>query len=92
VTEIGALGTTLAATSNRRVRRFLQEPQGVTSQKTAFLIVTAVKTSNVTFQIPLCSCLFSELTSIAITPLWISRPRKWSWPDRGTIQSFAWKD
>jgi hypothetical protein len=27
-------------------RRFLQEPQGVTFQKTAFFIGTAVKTSN----------------------------------------------
>jgi hypothetical protein len=27
-------------------RRFLQDPHGVTSQKTAFFIVTAVKTSN----------------------------------------------
>jgi hypothetical protein len=30
--------------------RFLQEPHGVTSQKTAFVIVTAVKTSNLTSQ------------------------------------------
>jgi hypothetical protein len=28
--------------------RFLQEPHGVTSQKTAFFIVTAVKTSDLT--------------------------------------------
>jgi hypothetical protein len=28
--------------------RFLQEPHGVTSQKTPFFIVTAVKTSNLT--------------------------------------------
>jgi hypothetical protein len=27
--------------------RFLQEPRGVTSQKTLFFIVTAVKTSNI---------------------------------------------
>jgi hypothetical protein len=27
-------------------RRFLQQPHGVTSQKTSFFIVTAVKTSN----------------------------------------------
>jgi hypothetical protein len=27
-------------------RRFLQEPQGITTQKTPFFIVTAVKTSN----------------------------------------------
>jgi hypothetical protein len=36
-TEIGELGTTQAATSN---------PHGVTTQKTPFFIVTAVKTSN----------------------------------------------
>jgi hypothetical protein len=37
--------------------RFLQEPHGVTSQKTAFFIVTAVKTSNLTWHLPtgLCS-------------------------------------
>jgi hypothetical protein len=35
-------------------RRFLQEPHGVTSQKTAFLIVTTVKTSNVTIQFFTC--------------------------------------
>jgi hypothetical protein len=29
-------------------RRFLQEPHSVTSQKTPFFIVTAVKTSNLT--------------------------------------------
>jgi hypothetical protein len=29
-------------------RRFLQEPHGVTSQKTAFFIFTVVKTSNIT--------------------------------------------
>jgi hypothetical protein len=54
VTRIGELGTTLAVTSNRRTlrkipkRRFLQEPHGVASQKMAFFIVTAVKTSNLT--------------------------------------------
>jgi hypothetical protein len=67
VTRIGELGTTQAATSNRRTlcyskfndschpdeeelgsskSRFLQEPHGVTSQKTSFFIVTAVKTSD----------------------------------------------
>jgi hypothetical protein len=59
VTRIGELGTTLAATSNRRTlrkntkvppkRRFLQEPHGLTSQKTPFFIVTAVKTSNLKY-------------------------------------------
>jgi NifB/MoaA-like Fe-S oxidoreductase len=29
-------------------RQFIQEPHGVTSQKTPFFIVTAVKTSNLT--------------------------------------------
>jgi hypothetical protein len=28
---------------------FLQEPHGVTSKKTAFFIITAVKTSNLTY-------------------------------------------
>jgi hypothetical protein len=44
MTRIGELGTTLALTRNRRTlrrniskRRFLQEPHGVTSQKTAYL-------------------------------------------------------
>jgi hypothetical protein len=41
VTRIGELGTTLAITSNRRTLR-----SSVTSQKTLFVIVTAVKTSN----------------------------------------------
>jgi hypothetical protein len=40
VTRIGELGSTLAVTSNRRML--------VTSQKTPFFIVTAVKTSNLT--------------------------------------------
>jgi hypothetical protein len=44
VTKIGELGTTQAATK----RRFLQEPHGVSTQKTPFFIVTAVKTSNLT--------------------------------------------
>jgi hypothetical protein len=52
VTRIGGAGTILAATSNRRtlrkIRRFLQDPHGVNSQKTPFFIVTAVKTSNLT--------------------------------------------
>jgi hypothetical protein len=50
VTRIGELGTTLPVTSNRstlrRNSRFLKEPHGVTSPKTAFFIVTAVKISN----------------------------------------------
>jgi hypothetical protein len=62
MTRIGELGTTLAsdvpslsilvslmkeALSSSK-SRFLQEPHGVTSQKTQFFIVTAVKTSNLT--------------------------------------------
>jgi DNA-binding TFAR19-related protein (PDSD5 family) len=41
VARIGELGTTLVLTSNRRIpkRRFLQEPRGVTSQKTPFFIL-----------------------------------------------------
>jgi hypothetical protein len=53
VTKIGELGTTQAATSNR----FLQEPHGVTTQKTPFFIVTAVKTSNLTF---MATCLHAK--------------------------------
>jgi hypothetical protein len=41
-TRIGKLRTTLAETRNRRT------PHGVKSQKTAFFIVTAVETSNLT--------------------------------------------
>jgi hypothetical protein len=39
VTRIGELGTTLALTSNRRTlrKKYLQEPHGVTSQKTQFV-------------------------------------------------------
>jgi hypothetical protein len=48
VTKIGALGTTQAATSNRRTLRRNTKPHGVTTQKTPFFIVTAVKTSNLT--------------------------------------------
>jgi hypothetical protein len=48
---ISYIGTTLAVTTNRRTllrntSEFLQEPHSVTSQKTPFFIVTAVKTSN----------------------------------------------
>jgi hypothetical protein len=49
VTKICELGTTQAATRRRQVppkRRSLQEPHGVTTQKTPFFIVTAVKISN----------------------------------------------
>jgi hypothetical protein len=64
VRRFGELGITLAVTSNRRTLRsftmysnisyvppklrLLQETHGLTSQKTEFFIVTAVKTSNLT--------------------------------------------
>jgi hypothetical protein len=51
VTTIGVLGIRLAVTSNRHAAKkhwFLQEPRGITSQKTALLIVTAMRTSNLT--------------------------------------------
>jgi hypothetical protein len=44
VTIIGELGTTLAITSKRSTLRRNTMPHGVTSQKTEFLIVIAVKT------------------------------------------------
>jgi hypothetical protein len=48
VTRIGELGA-LAATSNRHTPLFLQETHVVKSQKTAFFIVTTVKTSNLIY-------------------------------------------
>jgi hypothetical protein len=47
VTRICELGT-LAVTSNRRTLQRNIKPHGVTSQKTVYFIVTAVKTSNQT--------------------------------------------
>jgi hypothetical protein len=44
VTRIGELGTMLAVGIGDGDDTFLQELHGVTSQKTAFFIVTAVKT------------------------------------------------
>jgi hypothetical protein len=48
--RISELGTTLAATNNYFPSKgqLLQEPHGVSSQKTTAFIVTAVKTSNLT--------------------------------------------
>jgi hypothetical protein len=48
VTRIGEIGTTLALTNNYHnisSQRATQGPNGVTTQKTAFFIVTAVKIS-----------------------------------------------
>jgi hypothetical protein len=57
VTRIGELGTTIAITSNQNTTACecqllvtATEPQGITSQKTAFVMVTAVKTSNLTLK------------------------------------------
>jgi hypothetical protein len=48
VTRIGELGTTLAVTSNRCTLRRNTKCNQVTSQKTPFLIVTTMETSNLT--------------------------------------------
>jgi hypothetical protein len=54
VTRIDELGTMLAVTSTLMEvlfplkSQFLQQPYGVTPQKTPFFIVTAMKTSNLT--------------------------------------------
>jgi hypothetical protein len=45
VTRIVEVGTTLVATSNRRTLR-----RNITSQKTPFFRVTAVKTSSLTYK------------------------------------------
>jgi hypothetical protein len=45
-------------------RRFLQEPHGVTSQKMAFLIVTAMKISNLTFHEHIFSRTFASKSFI----------------------------
>jgi hypothetical protein len=51
-------------------RRFLQEPLGVTSQKTPFFIVTPVKTSNLTyFKVVCVYCVFGVLSSNSPEPL-----------------------
>jgi hypothetical protein len=42
--------------------KFLQEPYGVTSQKTAFFTVTAVKTSDVTYAFSVPVIISKELT------------------------------
>jgi hypothetical protein len=52
------------------LRWFLQDPPGVTSQKTAFFIVAAVKTSNPTWSV------FSFLFTITInTPVWTGKKK-----------------
>jgi hypothetical protein len=44
--------------------RFLQEPHGVTSQKTPFFIVTDMKTSNLTYQ-----SYLSEKAQVGMIPV-----------------------
>jgi hypothetical protein len=47
---------TLAVTSNRRTkRRFLQEPLGVTSRKTAFSIAATMSRNNINREDTMCS-------------------------------------
>jgi hypothetical protein len=83
VTRIGELGTTLTVTSNRRTlrrntrrcyipskRRFLQEPHGVTSQKTPSFIVTAVKTSNLTLSDIRFSYTLSQTPGCSLAPMY----------------------
>jgi hypothetical protein len=48
-------------------RQFLQEPHGVTSQKTPFFIVTAVKTSNLTKGLKTLFFVSSETSVLART-------------------------
>jgi hypothetical protein len=54
VTRIGELGKGLAATSNRRTlpRNSHRNTHGISSQKTAFVIVTAMKSPNLTNVVP----------------------------------------
>jgi hypothetical protein len=48
---------------------FLQEPRGVTTQKTPFFIVTAVKTSNLTFK-----CVALAIAELHPTELTLHTP------------------
>jgi hypothetical protein len=53
-------------------RGFLQEPHGVTSQKTAFFIVIAVKTSNLTFTNVMTSRRMLYIGNLTITGMIIN--------------------
>jgi hypothetical protein len=82
--RISELGTALAVTAEATCeeilwwrqyvtpkRRFIQEPHGVTSQKKAFFIVTAVKTSNLKQHNPvLRQCTRSNPMHLLYTSLW----------------------
>jgi hypothetical protein len=61
--------------ANTSKRQFLQEPHGVTSQKTVFFIVTAVKTSNLKLKI-VYLVGFEVFTTVPITSavLWDVTP------------------
>jgi hypothetical protein len=52
-------------------RQFVQEPHGVTSQMTAFFIVAAVKTSNLSYFVRLNIAVHEEgpTATVANTPL-----------------------
>jgi hypothetical protein len=48
-------------------RRFLQEPHGVISQRSTFLIVTAVKISNLTTLLLIClTCLLAAAPLVRV--------------------------
>jgi hypothetical protein len=57
LTRICELGRTLAVTGNRRTLRRNTKSQVITSEKTAFFIVTAVEPSNLNKERELCNCL-----------------------------------
>jgi hypothetical protein len=57
-TRIGELGKMLETTRDRSMLRRNSTPHDVTCQKTAFLIVAAVKTSNLTYMSRLFFGLF----------------------------------
>jgi hypothetical protein len=68
----------LLPSSRRQVpptRRFLQEPRGVTYQKMTFFIVTAVKTSNLTWSYHLinnlASCEISDVILVVCISIWM---------------------
>jgi hypothetical protein len=72
VARIDELGTTLAATSNRRtLRRFLQEPQGVTSQKTPLLIAFFNETRLKIFLAASVCVSFEECRLLGCYSVWL---------------------
>jgi hypothetical protein len=65
VTRIGELGTTLAVTSKRRT---LQEPHGVTSQKTLFFMTGQLIMSRIVIVIFL---IMNELPHVALCGVYV---------------------